>query len=102
MSAVWTCKTGDYHRRIALDLTGMTTSGATGVTFRMRRRDGGALVVNAAGVIESATRVGYQFTGTQLDTPGYYLLEASLTYADGQETAPTVGQVAVVIEPRLT
>lgn len=97
----WSCKTGDYHRRISLELSGLTTSGATGVTFRMRLRDGGPLVVNEAGVIESATRVGYQFTGTQLSTPGYYLLEASLTYADGQETAPTSGQVTVIIEARL-
>lgn len=101
MTTTWTCKTGDYRRRIALELTGMTTAGATGVTFRMRLRAGGPLVVNAAGVIESTTRVGYQFTGTQLDAPGYYLLEASLTYVDGQETAPTVGQVAVIIEARL-
>lgn len=97
----WTCKAGDYHRQIALDLDEVSTSGASGVTFRMRPRGGGALVVNAAGVIVSATRVSYQFTGTQLDTPDVYLLEAALTYADGTETVPTVGYVTVVIEAKL-
>lgn len=100
--ATWKCKAGDYHRQIALDLSDMTTTGATGVTFRMRLASGGSLVVNAAGVIESATRIRYQFTGTQLNTAGTYLLEATLTYSDGQETAPTSGQVEVVIEPRLS
>ena len=100
--STWTCKTGDYHRRIAIDLAGISTAGASGVTFRMRLRDGGPLVVSDAGVIESTTRVGYQFTGTQLDVPGYYLLEVSLAYpGDGQETAPTVGQISVIIEARL-
>ena len=98
----WNCKTGDYHRRISITLTDLSTAGASGVTFRMRLRDGGPLVVNAAGTIDSATQVSYQFTGTQLDVAGYYLLEITLTYAgDGSETAPTSGQVSVIIEPRL-
>lgn len=100
--AEWRCKTGDYHRQIALELSDMTTSGATGVTFRMRLASGGALVVNSAGTIESSSKIRYQFTGTQLDTPGHYLLEATLTYPDGQETAPSSGQVDVIIESRLS
>lgn len=100
--STWNCKTGDYHRRISLDLSDLETTGASGVTFRMRLREGGPLIVNDAGTIDSATRVSYQFTGTQLDVAGYYLLEVTLAFpADGSETAPTSGQVSVIIEPRL-
>ena len=77
-------------------------TGATGVTFRMRPRNGGALVFTAPGTVTPPTQVSYQFTGTQLDTPGEYLLEATLTFPDGEETAPTSGYVVVSIEPRLS
>lgn len=100
--SVWTCKAGDLHRRITLNLSGITTSGASGVTFRMRSEEGGALVVNAAGVLTSSSQVSYTFTGTQLDTAGRYNLEASLTFADGTETVPTSGYVTVIVEPKLT
>lgn len=100
--SVWTCKQGDLHRRITLNLQGLATTGASGVTFRMRPEGGGALIVNAAGVITSASQVSYTFTGTQLDTAGRFNLEASLTFADGNETVPTSGYVTVIIEPRLT
>jgi hypothetical protein len=100
--STFTIKQGDYHRRIALDLTDITTTGAIGVTFRMRPRGGGGLVVDAAGVIDTATRVSYQFTGTQLDTPGIYDLEAALAYADGTETVPTASYVSVVVVARLS
>ena len=102
MSTTWNCKAGDKHRQLAIDLTDLLTTGATAVRFRMQPREGGTLVVDADGVIASATRVTYQFTGTQLDVPGVYLLEVMLTFPDGQETAPTSGHVVVVIEPRLS
>jgi hypothetical protein len=92
-------KQGDYHRRIALDLTDVATTGATGVTFRVRSPSG--VVTTSAGVIDSTTRVSYQFTAPQLDVAGVFALEAALTYADGTETVPTVGYVTVVVEPKL-
>lgn len=101
MTTTWTAKKGDKHRQIALDLTDISTTGASAVRFRMRAREGGALVVDANGVIDSATRVSYQFTGTQLDTPGVYDLEAALTYVDGVETVPTAGYVTVIVQPTL-
>lgn len=100
--AVWTCKAGDLHRRITLNLDGGSTTGATGVTFKMRPAAGGALVVDSAGVLTGAKQVSYTFTGIQLDTAGTYNLEARLTFSDGSETVPTSGYVTVVIEPRLT
>lgn len=97
----FTIKQGDYHRQVTIDLRGLTTTDATGVVFRMRPKDSTGLVVNDAGTIVSATRVAYQFESPELETPGTYLLEATLTYPDGEETAPTSSYVVVVIEPRL-
>lgn len=100
---VFNIKQGDYHRRIQLDLTDMTTTGATGVVFRMRPRGGGSLVVdNQAGTVDSVTRVSYQFQAPELATAGTYDLEASITFSDGSETAPTVGYVTVRILEALT
>lgn len=99
----WTVKAGDKHRRITLALTDIVLTGATGVTFRMRNREGGALVVNAAGTLDTvAGTASYQFTGTQLDTPGAYDLEAAITFADGVETVPTAGFVQVLVAPKLS
>lgn len=92
-------KQADYHRRLALDLTDIATTGATGVTFRLRSAAGA--VASGIGAIDSASRVSYQFTAPQLDVPGVYSLEAALTYPDGTETVPTVGYVTVVVEPKL-
>ena len=94
-------KSGDYHRQLALGLTDITTTGATGVTFRMRPQGGGALVVDRAGTIVSATRVRYQFQAPELATVGTYLLEAVLTYVDGTETVPTAGYVTVLVTKSL-
>lgn len=99
--STWTVKQGDYHRQIALDLTDITTTGASGVVFRLRPRQGGA-VVSRAGTIVSATRVSCQFQAPELDTPGSYDLEATLTYVDGGETVPTSGYVLVEVLPRLS
>lgn len=93
-------KQGDYHRQLALELSEITTTGASSVIVRMRPRDGGA-VVNPTGAIASASRVNVTFTGTQLDAPGVFLLEAALQYVDGPETVPTSGYVVVVVEPKL-
>lgn len=101
MTATFSIKQGDTHRRLQLELTDVTTTGATGVTFRMRSRQGGALKVNSPGTIDSASRVSYEFTAEQLDTPGVYDLEAALTFADGPETVPTSGYVTVNVEPKL-
>jgi hypothetical protein len=98
--ATFLIKAGDYHRQLQLDLTDILTTGASGVTFRMRSRDG-ALVVDNAGTIVDASTVRYQFTAPQLATPGTYQLEAVLTYLDGPETVPTSGYVTVVIVPSL-
>lgn len=94
-------KQGDYHRRLVLTLDGLDGTTATGVTFRMKNRNTGALVFSAAGVKDSATQVSYTFTGTQLDTAGLFQLEAALTFPDGTETVPTVGYIDVVIEPKI-
>lgn len=99
--SVWIAKVGDLHRRIALDLEGIETTGASSVRFRMRLRDSSTLTVDANGVIDSATRVSYQFTGAQLDVAGVYLLEVVLIYPDGAETVPTSGQIQVLLEPHL-
>lgn len=99
-TTIWKVKRGDYHRRLGIDLTSLTTTGATGVVMRMQSQQGGA-VVTRAGVIDSATRVSCQFVPPELDTPGVYNLETELTYADGTETAPTEGYVTVVIGPKL-
>lgn len=93
-------KSGDYHRRLALDLTDLTTTGASGVAFKLRPREGGT-VVTIAGTIDSASRISCQFAAPQLDVPGIYDLEAVLQYADGTETAPTSGYVTVVVQARL-
>lgn len=98
--STWTTKAGDYHRRIRLTLTDLTTTGASGVTFKLRPQQGGA-VVTRSGVIDSATQVSCQFQEPDLDTPGVYSLEAVLQYVDGTETAPTTGYVTVVVEQKL-
>lgn len=101
MSAIFKTKQGSYHRRCRLALSSLTTATATGVTFTMSRENGEQVFAGAAGVIESTTEVSYQFTGTQLDTPGVYKLEATLSFADGPEVVPTEGVVTVIIEPTL-
>jgi len=97
----FTIRQGDTHRRLALTLTDITTTGATSVRFRMRSQNGGALKVDNDGVIDSASQVSYQFTAGQLDTPGVYDLEAALQYGDGPETVPTAGFVTVVVQSTL-
>ena len=99
--STWRTKQVDYHRRCTLDLTNISTAGASEVRFKMRKRGSSSLVVDALGTIVSATRVSYQFTGTQLDEPGTYVLEVVLTYVDGTERVPTVGYLTVYIEPNL-
>lgn len=94
-------KQDDYHRRLRMTLTDISTSGATSVRFRMRPQDGGALTVDRNGVIDSASQISIQFQSPELSTVGTYELEASLVYADGQETVPTSSYVTVVIRPRL-
>jgi hypothetical protein len=98
--STFTIKAGDYHRQLGLDLSEITTTGASSVVIRMRPRDGGT-VVNPTGVIASASRINVTFTGTQLDTPGVYLLEAALQYGDGPETVPTAGYVTVLVVAKL-
>lgn len=97
---VFDIKKGDYHRRLALSLTDITTTGATGVVFRIRPAGGGA-TVTANGTIISATQVGLQFVAPQLDTIGTFFVEAALTYPDGPETVPTVGYTTMVVGPSL-
>lgn len=98
--STWTVKQGDYHRRLAIDLTGITTAGASAVAMRLRPRQGGT-VVTRTGTIDSPTRVSVQFVAPELDTAGVYDLETVLTYADGPETTPTEGFTTVVITPKL-
>lgn len=98
--STFTIKQGDYHRRIQLDLSDLTTTGATGVTFRLQPRGGGTMT-SWAGVIDSASRVSATFPAGSLDTAGVYLLEAALTFGDGTETVPTSGYVTVVVEAKL-
>lgn len=98
-----TTKQGDYHRRLLLTLSDLPLTGASAVTFRMRPRDGGALVVNRAGALDIPNnQVSLTFQSPELDTPGMYDLEATVTFADGQETAPTDGYVQVLVENRLS
>lgn len=99
--STWRTKQGDYHRRCTLDLTNITTTGASSVRFKMRKRGDTALTVDALGTIDSPTRVSYQFTAPQLDVPGTYSLEVVLTYVDGTERVPTVGYLTAYIEPNL-
>lgn len=98
--STWNVKQGDYHRRLAIDLTGITTTGATGVVMRMRHREGGTLITRA-GIIDSVSRVSCQFVAPELDVPGVYDLETVLTFDDGVETVPTAGFVQVVVAPKL-
>lgn len=98
--STFTTKAGDYHRRIQLDLSDISTTGASGVTFRLQARGGGTLT-SWAGVIDSASRVSAAFPAGSIDTAGVYLLEAALTYVDGTETVPTSGYVTVVVEATL-
>lgn len=98
--STWTVKQSDYHRRLAVDLSDISTTGASAVAFRLRP-SGGGTVVTVAGTIDSASRVSCQFVAPQLDTAGTYDLEVVLTYVDGTETAPTSGYVTVVIAARL-
>jgi hypothetical protein len=103
MTATWKTKQGDYHRRIQLSITDLDLTGATGVVFRMRSREGGALVVNdAAGTIDIPGKtVSYQFVTPQLANQGLFDLEATVTFGDGPETVPTEAHVLVIIGPRL-
>lgn len=94
-------KQSDYHRRIRLTLTDISTTSATSVRFRMRPHAGGSLVVDRNGTIDNAGQVSLQFQSPELESTGLYDLEASLVYADGQETVPTSGFVQVQIMPRL-
>lgn len=98
--STFSIKTGDYHRRLSLDLTDLATTGASGVVFKMRPRDGGTVVTIAA-TIDSASRVSCQFVAPQLDVAGVYDLEAVLTFAYGTETAPTSGFTTVIVGARL-
>lgn len=101
MSTVFKTKQGSYHRRCRLSLSSLDASTAIGVTFTMSRENGEQVFAAQPGNVDSASQVSYQFTGTQLDTPGVYKLEASLTFADGPEVVPTEGTVTVIIEPKL-
>lgn len=99
--SVFSIKQGDTHRRCALTLTSITTTGASGVTFRGKRRDG-ALKFTRAGTIDSPTQVSVAFQAGDIDEPGTYDLEATLTFSgSGEETAPTEGYVTMVVLPRL-
>ena len=99
--ATWTVKQNDYHRQLGIDLTELSTAGASSVSFRLRPAAGGTTVATV-GVIASSSRVTCQFASPTLATPGTYFLEVVLTFADGTETAPTSGYVTVVVEPRLS
>jgi hypothetical protein len=99
--STWKTKQGSYHRRIAIDLTSISTVGASSVTFKMRKRGADALVVDNVGTIDSPTRVSYQFVSPQLDDPGSYKLEIELQFVDGPERVPTEGFTTVIIEENL-
>lgn len=99
--STWKIKKGDYHRRLTLDLTTITTVGASGVTFRIRKIGAAALTVDAAGVIDSPTRVSYQFVSPQLETVGRYRAEVRLQYLDGPESVPTEGWLNMEILPNV-
>lgn len=94
-------KQGDYHRRLALDLSDLSTTGSTGITVRMQAVGGSGTVLNPTGVATTASRVTVTFAAPQLDTPGAYNLEVAISYADGTETVPTQGYVTVLVTERL-
>lgn len=99
--SVFTIKTGDIHRRLQLTLTSLTTTGATGVTFRGKQRDG-PLKFTRAGIIDNATQVSCAFQASDINTPGTFDVEATLTFAGpAEETVPTEGYVTMVVLPRL-
>lgn len=99
--STFSIKQGDYHRRLLLDLEGLDAADSTGVTFRMRNRRSGELVLDRAGLVNSASQVSLQFESPELDTPGLFDLEAALQFPDGSETVPTVGFVLVSVESKL-
>jgi hypothetical protein len=98
---VFTIKQGDTHRRLQLTLSSLTTTGASGVSFRGKQRDG-ALKFTRAGVIDSSSQVSCQFQASDINTPGTFDVEATLTYPGSEEeTVPTEGYVTMVVLPRL-
>jgi hypothetical protein len=98
---VFNIKQGDTHRRLQLTLSSLTTTGASGVSFRGKQRDG-ALKFTRAGVIDNSSQVSCQFQASDINTPGTFDVEATLTYPGSEEeTVPTEGYVTMVVLPRL-
>lgn len=81
----------------ALNLTGAA------VLFRMKARGGTSTKISAAGTIVDAAGgiVEYPWAAGDTDTAGIYDAEWRLTYADGVQTVPTSGYVAIVVEQTL-
>lgn len=83
---------------VAINLTG----GA--VQFRMKRSDGtGDLKVNSPATIVTPTSgiVEYAWAAGDVDTPGDYIGEFSITISGLVQTIPSGGYVSVLISPRL-
>lgn len=96
-------KQSNYHRQLTLELTDISTVGATAVRFRVQPESpaDAPLTVDRDGTIDGPTRVSLRFQAPELDTLGRYNLEISLTYPDGRETVPTEGFNTLVIGPEL-
>jgi hypothetical protein len=88
-----------YDDTTPLDLTGAT------VRMRMRRREGGALVVDSPATVLTPTEglVSYQWLPADTDEVGDFEVEFEVTFAGGAEQVfPADGYVMVNIEPSLT
>lgn len=89
---------GDTHRRLLATLENITTVGASGVTFKLRRRgSAGPNKAERAGTIVNDTQVSVQWQAADIDTPGTYDLKIVLTFGDGPENVPTEGFFTLIV-----
>lgn len=105
----FTIKQGDRRpflrvQLIYSDRTLANLTGASSVTFKMRPAAGGALKINAVGVVIDTARgiVEYQWDADDTDTLGDFDTEWMVTWADGREqTFPSEGFGFVRVTVRL-
>lgn len=105
MAGLWKAKRGDsapMFRAQCLDgTTPVNLTSATGVRFLMRNQ-AGAVVINAAMVVEDQTAntgwVHYAWAPTDLAVAGYYQAEVEVTWGDDRrQTFPPEDTVSILV-----
>jgi len=98
-------RAGDQRPHYRIQLTGngdpVDLTGATSVTFLMKRRATGATVVNAAGAFIDRTLglVEYAWGETDTALPGGYDMKVRIDWSGEPQTFPSVGSFDVIVRP---